>query len=264
MRRDHCPWLSAEPRAGQRDGGSGAGAVLTADIRTIKQTGSTNADLIALAKQGVAEGFWLRAEQQSGGRGRMARRWESPQGNLYCSTLVRLRPHDPPPGTLALVAVVAVHEAVSLYMPSERVLIKWPNDLLVDGAKLCGILLERADDAIVIGIGLNMAHHPEGLDRPVTSMANSGAGKIDPGYFLETLADIFARWLEVWRVQGLAPIRTQWLKYAHGEGSALKANLPDGTVVEGLFSGIGMDGALILRLANGTSHVIHAGDIFLI
>ncbi|MCF8708336.1 biotin--[acetyl-CoA-carboxylase] ligase [Rhizorhapis sp. SPR117] len=220
--------------------------------------------MLALTKQGVAEGFWLRAEQQSTGRGRLSRHWESPQGNLYCSTLVRLRPHDPSAGTLAFVAAVAVHEAVCLYLPPERVVIKWPNDLLVDGAKLCGMLLERTGDAIVIGIGLNIACHPEGLDRPATSLAASGAGTIEPAYFLETLADIFARWLEIWRVQGLAPIRAQWLKYAHGEGTALRANLPDGTVVEGFFSGIDADGALILRLANGTSHVIHAGDIFLI
>lgn len=157
-----------------------------------------------------------------------------------------------------------MQEAVSLYLPPEKVLIKWPNDLLVDGAKLCGMLLERTGDAIVIGIGLNIAHHPDLPDRPATSMATCGAGEIDPGYFLESLADIFARWLEIWRGQGLAPIRTQWLKRAHAPGTALKANLPDNTTVEGLFSGLDNDGALILRLANGTSHVIHAADIFMI
>lgn len=237
---------------------------MTADIRTIAETGSTNADLLQLAGQGAPEGFWLRAEQQSSGRGRLSRRWESPQGNLYCSTLVRLRPYDPQPGTLALVAAVAVQEAVSLYLPPERVQIKWPNDLLVDGAKLCGMLLERSGDAIIIGIGLNIASSPVIPDRPATSMAASGAGEVDPGYFLETLADTFARWLAIWRGEGMMPVRAQWLKYAHPQGTALKANLPDGNSVEGLFAGLDQDGALILRLANGTSHVIHAADIFLI
>src|SRR3546814_2848907 len=88
-------------------------------------------------------------------------------------------------------------------------------------------------DAIVIGIGLNIAHHPEGLDRPVTSMAECGAGDVEPGYFLETLADIFARWLERWRTYGLPPVRSQWLKYAHPKGTMLKAHLPDGTAIEG-------------------------------
>lgn len=233
-------------------------------IRTIAETSSTNADLIALAGQGIGEGVWLRAEQQSGGRGRLARRWESPKGNLYCSTIVRLRPYDPPPGTLALVAAVAVQEAASLYLPPHKVIIKWPNDLLVEGAKLCGMLLERTGDTIVIGIGLNMAHHPDLPDRPATSLAACGAGNVDPGYFLETLAEIFARWLDVWRGQGIAPIRGQWLKHAHPTGTALKANLPDGITLDGLFAGLDNDGALILRLANGESRAIHAGDIFLI
>lgn len=212
----------------------------------------------------MAEGFWLRAEQQTGGRGRLARRWESPKGNLYCSTIVRLRPYDPPAGTLALVAAIAVQEAVSLFLQSGQVIIKWPNDLLIDNAKLCGMLLERNGDAIIIGVGLNIAHHPELPDRPATSMAAWGAGQVDPGYFLETLASIFARWLDIWRIQGLAPIRAQWLKHAHPLGTALSAHLPDGTVVDGLFSGLDNDGALILRLANGGSRAIHAGDIFLI
>ncbi|HEY9578253.1 MAG TPA: biotin--[acetyl-CoA-carboxylase] ligase [Rhizorhapis sp.] len=234
-------------------------------MRTIAETGSTNADLLSLAgQQAIAEGFWLRAERQSGGRGRLARRWESPAGNLYCSTLVQLRPHDPPPGTLALVTAVAVHEAVSLYIRADEISIKWPNDLLVGRAKLSGVLLERTGDAIVIGIGLNIAHHPEGLDRPVTSMAECGAGDVEPGYFLETLADIFARWLERWRTYGLPPVRSQWLKYAHPKGTMLKAHLPDGTAIEGTLADLGQDGALILRLVDGTSHVIHAGDIFLI
>src|SRR3546814_9424976 len=91
--------LSPESRSRQRHSGRCAGAVLTVDIRTIAETGSTNADLLSLAgQQAIAEGFWLRAERQSGGRGRLARRWESPAGTLYCWTLVQLRPHDPPPG----------------------------------------------------------------------------------------------------------------------------------------------------------------------
>src|SRR3546814_154281 len=127
-------------------------------------------------------------------------------------------------GTLALVTAVAVHEAVSLYIRADEISIKWPNDLLVGRAKLSGVLLERTGDAIVIGIGLNIAHHPEGLDRPVTSMAECGAGDVEPGYFLETLADIFARWLERWRTYGLPPVRSQWLKYAHPKGTMLKAH----------------------------------------
>ena len=142
-------------------------------------------------------------------------------------------------------------------------MIKWPNDLLLDGAKLCGILLERADDAVVIGIGVNLAHHPEKLERPATSLGAHGVTP-DPADFLETLATAFERWLSIWRNEGLAPVRTRWLDRAHPIGTALTARLPDGSAIDGLFSGLDSEGALILRLADGTSRVIHAADVFLI
>src|SRR3546814_14068154 len=111
-------------------------------------------------QQAIAEGFWLRAERKSGGRGRLARRWESPAGNLYCSTLVQLRPHDPPPSTLALVTAVSVHEAVNLYILAVAISIKWPKDLLVGRAKLPVVLLSRTGEAIVIGIRLKTTNQP--------------------------------------------------------------------------------------------------------
>src|SRR5436853_1339519 len=112
-------------------------------ILTVAETGSTNDDLASLAREGAAEGLWLRAERQTGGRGRQGREWHSPAGNLYASTLVRLRPADPPAPTLALVAAVALHEVASAFAGGARIEIKWPNDLMVGGAKLSGILLER-------------------------------------------------------------------------------------------------------------------------
>ena len=146
-----------------------------------------------------------------------------------------------------------------------RAQVQMPLDLF-DEAGVAVRLQAVAEAAagVQLGIGLNIAHHPDLPDRPATSLAACGAGEIDLGYFLETLAEMFGRWLNIWRGQGLAPVRTQWLKHAHAPGTALKANLPDGSVMEGLFAGLDNDGALILRLANGTSHAIHAGDIFLI
>ncbi len=232
-------------------------------IRVVAETGSTNADLIALAATGSPEGLWLRAEQQTAGRGRQGRVWQSPPGNLYASTLVRLRAADPAPATLALVAAVALEEAVSAYLGAGRVQLKWPNDLLLAGAKLSGILLERAADAIVIGVGVNLAHHPTDIDRLATSLAAHGVA-VAPGDFIETLADSFARWLGKWRVEGLAPIRDRWMARAHPSGTALTARLPDGSALDGLFDRLDADGALILRLADGTRRVIHAGDVFLI
>ncbi|MEI9850071.1 MAG: biotin--[acetyl-CoA-carboxylase] ligase [Sphingomonas sp.] len=230
-------------------------------IRTVAETGSTNADVLELARTGAPEGLWLRAERQTSGRGRQGRAWQSPAGNLHASTLVRLRPTDPPAATLALAAAVALEEAVSVFLPG--VAIKWPNDLLLDGAKLSGILLERTGDAVVIGFGVNLAHHPRDLDRRATSLAAHGPAP-DPQIFAETLAEGFARWLARWRGEGLAPVRERWLARAHPPGTALTARLGDGAGVDGLFAGLDAEGALILRLADGRSHVIHAADVFLI
>jgi BirA family biotin operon repressor/biotin-[acetyl-CoA-carboxylase] ligase len=248
-------------------------------IRTVAETGSTNDDMAVLAQEGAAEGLWLRAERQTGGRGRQGRGWHSPPGNLYASTLVRLGPEDPPAPTLALVAAVALYEAVETWLmnsppglpggtgsgPSTAgsslcsVMIKWPNDLLVDCAKLAGILLERVEDAVVIGFGANLAHHPEGLDRPATDLSALAGAAPDPVDFLEMLAERFGRWLARWRSEGLAPVRARWLQAAHPIGTALST--PQG---EGLFDGLDQAGALRLRLADGTVRVIHAGDVFLI
>lgn len=234
-----------------------AAAVSSGLIRTVPETGSTNDDLAGLARAGAPEGSWLRADRQSGGRGRQGRAWSSPAGNFYASTLVRLRPADPPAPTLALASAVALHDAIARDLPAAR--IKWPNDLLVEGAKLAGILLEREEDAVVIGFGVNLAHHPEGLDRPVTSLAAAAGGAPEPDAFLEMLADSFARWLQRWRGEGLAPVRRQWLAAAHPLGTALST--PEG---EGLFDGLDQAGGLLLRLADGSRRTVNAGDVFLL
>ncbi|WP_267393590.1 biotin--[acetyl-CoA-carboxylase] ligase [Sphingomonas sp. GC_Shp_1] len=233
-------------------------------IRTVAETGSTNADMLLLARAGAEEGLWLRAERQTAGRGRQGRAWTSPPGNLSASTLVRVRPTDAAAASLALMAAVALHETVSVYLGSAaRAVLKWPNDLLVAGAKLSGILLERVDDAVVIGIGVNLAHHPDLPDRATTSLAAQGA-TVAPADLLETLAEAVGRWLSRWRGEGLSPIRSAWLDAAHPIGTALSARLPDGSTADGLFDGLDAHGALILRLATGERRVIHAADVFLL
>jgi BirA family transcriptional regulator, biotin operon repressor / biotin---[acetyl-CoA-carboxylase] ligase len=244
------------------DGDGGAVAVLSL-IRTVAETGSTNADLLALARAGMEEGVWLRAERQTAGRGRQGRAWESPVGNFYGSTLVRLRPADPDPATLGFVAAVALEQVVTALSPDAAAMLKWPNDLLLGGAKLSGILLERAEDAVVVGIGVNLAHHPDLPDRPTTSLAAQGV-RMGAEAFAEMLADGFARWLARWRGEGFAPVRQRWLARAHPPGTALTVRLPDGAAEQGLFDGLDADGALILRLAEGARRVIHAGDVFLV
>ena len=226
-------------------------------IIVVPVTGSTNTDLLALARNGAEEDLWLRAERQTGGRGRQGRSWETLPGNLYASTLVQLREGDPPAPTLALVAAVALHEAVT--PGGASVQLKWPNDLLSGPAKLAGILLEREEDAVVIGFGVNLAQAPTGLDRPATSLAALIGAAPDPAAFLDTLAETFAHTLAEWRSEGLPPIRARWLAAAHPPGTSLST--PAG---EGQFDSLDETGALRLRLADGSVRVIHAGDVFLI
>lgn len=226
-------------------------------IRTVAETGSTNDDVAALAREGAPEGLWLRAERQSGGRGRQGRAWLSPPGNLYASTIVRLRPGDPPAPTLALVAAVALHAAVSAQVPGVR--IKWPNDLLANGAKLAGILLEREGEAVVVGFGVNVAHHPEGLAQPTTSLAALVRRAPEAAALCDRLSVAFAGVLDRWRREGLAPIRSAWTCAAHPIGTPLATS--EG---EGAFDGLDESGALRLRLPGGERRLIHAGDVFLL
>ncbi|WP_230481813.1 biotin--[acetyl-CoA-carboxylase] ligase [Sphingomonas sp. Leaf21] len=231
----------------------------------VPETGSTNADLRQLADAGGEDGLWLRADRQTAGRGRQGRDWSSPSGNFHGSTLVRLRPGDPMPATLALVAAVAMEEAVRASLPEigARLSLKWPNDLLIDGAKLSGILLERTGDAIVIGMGINLASAPQLPDRATTALCDHGVA-VAPATMQARLADAMSRWVATWREDGLAAIIARWEARAHPRGAVLTARLPDGQVLTGTFDGLASDGALRLGLADGASHVIHAGDIFLV
>lgn len=232
-------------------------------IRAVPETGSTNDECLALARAGAPEGLWLRADVQTGGRGRSGRNWISPPGNLYASTIVRPQPGDPMSPSLALVAGLAVHDAVAASAPGRDLMLKWPNDLMYDGAKLAGILLEGEDGAVICGFGVNLAHSPEGLDRPVTSLAAAVGIAPRPAEFIERLADSFGQWLGLWRTRGLGFIIDQWRERAHPLGTPLNADLGEGKRIEGRFDGLDAIGALRLRLADGSVRVIQAGDIFL-
>jgi len=240
------------------------GVVLTPIFEEVALTGSTNADLLIRAAQGAPEGLWLRADAQDGGRGRLGRSWESPKGNLFASVIVRLRDSDPSPAGLAFVTAVAAYDAVRHMAPQVDIRLKWPNDILThDGSKLCGILLERAADAVVVGVGLNLVWHPQNLDRKVSDLLTLGGTPPDSQTALEILADAFARYLNIWRLSGLGAIVRYWEAHAHPRGTALSAKLPDGEEVDGLYAGLD-DGALQLRLADGSIRAIHAADVFLI
>ncbi|PLK27741.1 biotin--[acetyl-CoA-carboxylase] ligase [Novosphingobium sp. TH158] len=232
-------------------------------IETVSTIGSTNAALAARlsAHEAVAEGDWLVADRQSAGKGRRGRTWFDGMGNFMGSTLVHARPGDPALHTLALVAGLSVHEAVSSHLPPPaRALLKWPNDVLVGAAKLAGILLERCGDSVVIGIGVNLAAPPQVEGRETIALSTFGPAP-DRDLFASALADAFARDLDRWRTYGLGPIVTRWCAAAHPEGTILSVGEDGEAGVTGKFAGLDDQGALLLALPDGTTRTIHAGEV---
>jgi BirA family biotin operon repressor/biotin-[acetyl-CoA-carboxylase] ligase len=227
-------------------------------IRFVERTGSTNSDL--LAERHAPEGEWLIAARQDQGRGRQNRAWESAGGNFHGSTLIRLAPTDPPAGTLALAAGLALIRAVEAAAPATGLILKWPNDLLLGSAKLAGILLERQEDRVVAGFGVNLAYAPDIEGRETASL--SSVGLVSPEAFAPLLAAAFARELQRWRDDQLA-MTALWLESAHPVGTPLSVHVAADEKLEGIFAGLAPDGALRLALPGGEERRIHAADVML-
>ncbi len=234
-------------------------------IHFVAETGSTSADLAARLRAGefVPEGDWLVADRQTGGRGRQGREWYDGAGNFMGSTVVQVRFGDPDPASLALVAGLALWEAVSA-VPAKAgtaalppgAMLKWPNDLMIGTAKLAGILLERVGEAVVVGIGVNLATAPALPDRETVAL-----GGVDRDVFAAELARAFDLEIERWRNFGMAPIVRRWLTVAHPLGTPLMVGEPGEPPLSGTFAGLTESGALQLRLADGSTRVIHAGEV---
>lgn len=232
-------------------------------IEYLTETGSTNADLAARVRAGelVREGQWLVADRQLAGRGRVGRVWFDGLGNFMGSTLVRPAYGDPFPGTLSLVAGLALHQVVTDILPEgSAATLKWPNDLMFGRAKVAGILLEREGDAVILGIGVNLAVAPVIEGRETIALSSFGPAP-DRKRFATELARVFELELGRWRNFGLEPIVERWLKVGHPSGTPLEVGEPGVGRICGTFAGLAADGALQLRLADGTTRNIHAGEV---
>jgi BirA family biotin operon repressor/biotin-[acetyl-CoA-carboxylase] ligase len=234
-------------------------------IHLVEETGSTNADLAARLRsgEGWAEGSWLVARCQTAGRGRQGREWFDGAGNFMGSTVVALGESAPPPASLSFVAALAVHDACAAAIgEGAELALKWPNDVLLEGGKLSGILLEMVRGHIIVGIGVNLARAPQLADRKTAALADVAAAPPLED-FAASLAAAFDRRLEAWRTYGLgATLRAFLAGSIHAQGSPLTVHDTDGSFVSGTFAGLEeSDGALRLRLADGRERVIRAGDI---
>ncbi|MEO0690419.1 MAG: biotin--[acetyl-CoA-carboxylase] ligase [Pseudomonadota bacterium] len=234
-------------------------------IHFVDETGSTNADVAAAVRAGSMfnEGDWLVARRQTAGRGRQGREWFDGAGNLMGSTLVTLADGDPPPASLSFVAALAVYDAVSITLGgSIQPRLKWPNDVLLNEAKLSGILLEMVKGHIVVGIGVNLAKAPSLPDRETAALSDFvPTPELD--WFAHSLSDCFSDRAVAWRQKGLGATLAEFQTASiHAPGAQVRVHDQDGSRVEGAFAGLDEnDGALRLRLADGSERVIRAGDI---
>lgn len=224
---------------------------------------STNAEAKRLAvEERAPEGAVVWARTQSAGRGRKDRQWVSEAGNLYCSILLRPSCSLAEAAEIGFVTAVAVGDAIRQISPDVMVKYKWPNDILVAEKKVAGILLESSArqngivDWVVVGVGINLASHPQGTEFSATSLGRH----IKPSQMLEVLCTHMMRWRGQWRENGFSVIREQWLKHGHEIGDELRVRTEKGNVI-GRFLGIGDNGGLELEV-EGRLQRFDFGDVF--
>ncbi|MGE5503780.1 MAG: biotin--[acetyl-CoA-carboxylase] ligase [Actinomycetota bacterium] len=226
------------------------------------RVGSTNDEARRLAAEGTADLTVVTAAEQTAGRGRRGRGWVSPRGNLHFSVLIRL---DRPPAEAASVgfaAAVALCEALGPLVPATDIRCKWPNDVLADGRKVAGMLLEAEGDWLVLGLGVDVAQAPppDGLVYPATCLKDLGAS-CDADTVLAAFCTAFAPRLQAWRDHGFAAVRQAWLGLARGLGEPVVVRLEAETLT-GTFAGLDEQGALLLDQGAAGMRSVFAGDVF--
>lgn len=226
--------------------------------------GSTSSEAMARAREGDPGKLWVVAASQSEGRGRRGRAWETPAGNLAASLLL-VTPGAASP-TLGFAAGLAVEAAIrSLPTELPPISLKWPNDVLIGGAKVAGILLEAARmdadrTAIVVGIGVNVRHAPSGLPYPATSLA-AGDSPLTAEAVFAALSDAWVEQERLWNAgRGFGLIRDRWIERAAGVGAPIEVRV-GGDTVRGTFETIDSDGHLVVRAVDGSAQTIAAGDV---
>ncbi|ARQ01628.1 biotin--[acetyl-CoA-carboxylase] ligase [Pseudorhodoplanes sinuspersici] len=255
-------------------------------VRSFDRLDSTNSEAMRLAQNGERGPLWVVTEEQTAGRGRQGREWQSFIGNLAASLLITNDLKLSDAATLGFVAGLAAHEACAVAAPGLSLSLKWPNDLLANGAfssdvdsgsreenaprrkktgKLAGLLLESQNLgdrlALVVGIGVNVAAAPEGMGYPAVSLAGLGY-PVQASNLFASLTEAFVKYDSLWnRGRGFADIRRLWLERAHGVGKSVSVHMGD-RIEHGIFETLDEHGCLILRKPDGTACTIAAGDVY--
>lgn len=224
----------------------------------IETVDSTN----LFAREHLEHGMLITAAQQTAGRGRYGRDWTSPEGNLYLSLVWQIGDFDTA-GKYAFLSAVALADALKTALGDDDLplQLKWPNDVLLGGKKLCGILLEAEtkDDKLylIIGVGVNLAHAPD-----YACDLKSATGKsVTPQHMAQHFAAAFAAWDARFKAEGFDAIRADWLAQAHDIGTAIAVKLPQEDF-SGTFAGIDKSGALLLEQENGALRTVTSGEVF--
>ncbi|MEZ5871952.1 MAG: biotin--[acetyl-CoA-carboxylase] ligase [Nitratireductor sp.] len=235
----------------------------------MEETASTNADCLEAARAGEAGNLWIRAARQTAGKGSRGRDWVSVDGNMYASVLLVDPGEREKLAGLTFVTALAVREAIAEIAREAHAVrdisLKWPNDVLVSGRKVSGILLEchefEGKTFVIAGIGINCANHPQDTLHRATDLQSEGMFAT-PEMVFERLARQYGELLLVWnRGEGFASIREKWLSEASGLGERIYVKMP-GREVSGIFETIDPDGYMKLELDDGSLVRISVGDIF--
>jgi BirA family biotin operon repressor/biotin-[acetyl-CoA-carboxylase] ligase len=219
------------------------------------------------AADGTPAPLWIWTRRQTAGRGRRGRVWRSGEGNLLCTLLLRPGRGAAEGALLSFVSAVALLDALTPFCAAVPISLKWPNDVLLNGRKVAGILLESESTPdgglswLAIGIGVNLAEHPDDAEIPATSLAGQGLAVPTPAAMLSAVAGHMAAWLGRWRAEGFAPVRAAWLARAARLGERIRVRI-GAESLEGVFDGLDAEGCLMLDCADGRRR-ISAGDVFL-
>lgn len=236
-------------------------------LHHIETVGSTNDEAARLALDGAPAGTMVLADRQTEGRGRLGRKWQSTPGNMHASIILRPTCSFAAASQISLLAAVALGDMLLEHGPDDLDLkLKWPNDVLIGGAKIAGILLECASDRaggvdhVILGVGVNVAWSPSDAAYPVTSLEAAGFARHQPKTWLNAYGCTLRIWLDRWRRDGFAGVREAWRARGYGLGDPIRLRL-DREEVDGRFVDLSESGALLIERADGSRFEATAGDV---